>query len=200
MDRPTLVFATHNPGKLAEMRALLAPFGLACRGAESLGLPSPEEVGETFAENAAIKARAAFAACGLPALADDSGLVVRALGGAPGVHTSRFAAGELGFGAAIERLGGMMAALGEEADPGAELVCALCLVTTGGEARASEARAEGRVVFPPRGEGPGFEPIFEPRGQRRTLAEMGARERLLAHPRTAAVAALGAELRALSAR
>ena len=177
MDDSTLLFATHNLGKLEEMRALLAPRGWACVGATELGLPAPAEDGATFAENAAIKARAAFAATGLPTIADDSGLVVAGLGGAPGVHTARFAAGPRGFERAIERLGAMLDARGPAADRSAELVSAVCLVVARGEERAAEARTTGRVVFPPRGEGPGFEPIFEPDGDARTLAEMDAASR-----------------------
>jgi XTP/dITP diphosphohydrolase len=195
VDRPTILFATHNPGKLVEMRALLEPLGLECVGADAAGLSVPEETGATFAANAAIKAHAASGALdGAPILADDSGLVVPALGGAPGVHTARFAAG--GYGAAIDRLRLLLEALGPAADERAELVCALCLVTADGLAHAAESRREGRLVFPPRGEGPGFEPIFEPAGERRALAELDEHARIHAHPRAAAVAALAPALRA----
>ncbi len=200
VDAPTVVFATHNAGKLAEMRSLLARHGLGCVGAAELGLVAPIEDGATFAENAALKARAAYAATGLPTIADDSGLVVPALGGAPGVHTARFASGPRGFEGAIERLGAMLGGLGPGAEHRAELVSAVCLVGAQGDERAAEAHAAGRLVFPPRGDGPGFEPIFELHGARRTLAELDVEDRLRAHPRSAAVAALADALDAIATR
>jgi XTP/dITP diphosphohydrolase len=189
-----LIFATHNPGKVAELRALLAPLGLCCVGAGALGLDAPDEIHETFAENAALKAREAHRATGRPAIGDDSGLVVPALDGAPGVHTARFAGPGRDFGAAMARLEALLAARGPSVDRRAELVCALHLEADG-VARGVEARLSGALVWPPRGEGPGFEPVFEPEGRGLTLAELPEEIRLRLHPRAAAVAALEPELR-----
>jgi XTP/dITP diphosphohydrolase len=192
-----LIFATHNPGKVEELAALLAPLGLECLGAGALGLPPPDEIFETFAENAALKAREAYGATGQPAIGDDSGLVVWALDGAPGVHTARFAGPERDFRAAMTRLEALLDAKGPSVDRRAELVCALHLEAPG-LSRGAEARLGGKLVWPPRGDGPGFEPIFVPEGGSQTLAELPATARLWAHPRAAAVAKLEGALRSLA--
>ncbi len=197
MDPEALVFATHNRGKVEELRALLAPLGLACVGADALGLVAPDEIYETFAENAALKAREASRATGRAAIGDDSGLVVPALGGAPGVHTARFAGPDRDFRAAMARLEALLAVEGPDVDRRAELVCALHLEAPG-LSRGVEARVPGRVVWPPRGDGPGFEPVFVPDGGLATLAELPAGARLAAHPRAIALVRLEPALRRLA--
>ncbi len=165
-----LVLASHNPGKLEEIAALLAPFATAVQSAASLGLPEPEETGETFAENALIKARASAEGSGLPALADDSGLCVEALGGAPGVRSARWAGPEKDFALAMARV---EEALGGQADRRAYFVCALALAWPDGRAEVFEGRVDGSLVFPPRGQrGFGYDPIFLPEGQELTFGEM----------------------------
>lgn len=195
-----LVLASHNPGKLREFRALLAPLSVALVGADELGLPEPEESGSSFADNARIKALAAARASGLPALADDSGLAVAGLGGAPGIHSARWAGPEKDFTAAMRRLreelsdrsGGF-----EAADRRAAFVCALCLAWPDGEVREFEGRVEGEIVWPPRGEGGfGYDPVFVPEGEERTFAEMTAAEKAALSHRARAVAALLAAARA----
>jgi XTP/dITP diphosphohydrolase len=171
-----LVVATHNPGKRAELEELLAPFGVTLASAAALGLEEPEETGATFALNARIKADAAMHASGLPALADDSGLEVRALGGRPGVHSARWAGPGRDFGQAMRRIhdeldaqpGGFAAA-----DRRAAFVAALCLAFPDGRRIEVEGRCEGLVVWPARGAGGfGYDPIFQPEGERRTFAEL----------------------------
>jgi len=168
-----LILATHNAGKLREIAALLAPHGVDAVGAAALGLAEPEETGDSFAANAALKARAA-AATGLPALADDSGLVVPALGGAPGIHSARWAGPERDFTAAMERLrqeldGDWITA----SDFSAYFVCALALVWPDGHCDAVEGRVYGALNWPPRGDkGFGYDPIFVPRGHDVTFGEM----------------------------
>lgn len=168
-----LVLATHNAGKLREIAALLAPHGVDAVGAAALGLAEPEETGDSFVANAALKARAA-AATGLPALADDSGLVVPALGGAPGIHSARWAGPERNFATAMERLrqeldGDWITA----SDFSAYFVCALALVWPDGHCDAVEGRVYGRLDWPPRGDkGFGYDPIFSPRGHDITFGEM----------------------------
>jgi XTP/dITP diphosphohydrolase len=193
-----LLFATHNLGKLEEMNALLAPLSLCCVGARQLGLPAPEEVGASFVEIAALKARAAFARAGLPTLADDSGLVVDALGGAPGLETARWAGPTRDFAAAGVRLGAELAAAGATPPHSARLVSALVLIEADGRETRAEARLEGRLVFPSRGEGPGFEPHFVPTGGAQTLAELPPATRLALHPRALAVAQLAPRLAAVA--
>jgi len=172
-----LVVASHNAGKVREIAALLAPFGLEPVSASSLGLPEPDETETTFAGNAALKARAAAEASGLPALADDSGLEVFALGGEPGVYSARWAGPTKDFGAAMQLVWDRLGAAGGA--PRARFVCALALATPGGAAEVFEGEARGRIVWPPRGEkGFGYDPIFEPDGHARTFGEMTHDEKL----------------------
>lgn len=182
----TLVIASHNPGKLREIAELIEPFGITVTSAGDLGLAEPEETGATFAENAALKARAATQSAGRPALADDSGLAVHALGGAPGIHSARWAGPDKDFGAAMARVERELAAArarsGAE-DRGAEdrraaFVCALCLAVPEGGERSFEGRIEGRLVWPPRGtHGFGYDPIFVPEGFEITFGEMEPAEK-----------------------
>jgi XTP/dITP diphosphohydrolase len=165
-----LVIATHNRGKLAEIEALLHPFGVAVVGAGALGLPEPEETGATFEANAELKARAAAAASGLPALADDSGLVVPALGGAPGIHSARWAGPNRDFAGAMALV---EARLVGAADRSARFVAVLALAWPDGHVETFRGEVEGRLVFPPRGaRGFGYDPIFVPAGGRETFGEM----------------------------
>lgn len=168
-----LVIATHNAGKLAEIGALLAPYGIAAVGAGALGLAEPAETGETFAANATLKAVAAATASGLPALADDSGFCVAALKGGPGVRTADVATlpdGTRDYGVGMARV---RANLGEPADASAWFVCALALAWPDGTAEVFEGRVDGAWVWPPRGEnGFGFDPMFLPEGHRETFGEM----------------------------
>lgn len=177
-----LLLASHNPGKVREIAELLAPFDVTVVSAADLGLPEPEETGATFAENALIKANAAAIASGLPSLADDSGLVVPALGGAPGIYSARWAGADKNFTTAMERvrreLGERKLAGGSD-DPRAYFVCALAIcwpaITFDGTAvcRTFEGRVDGHLVWPPRGtRGFGYDPIFMATGQTRTFGEM----------------------------
>lgn len=173
-----LVVASHNSGKVREIAALLAPLGVTAVSAASLGLPEPEETETSFAGNAALKARAAAEASGLPALADDSGLEVTALAGAPGVYSARWAGAERDFGAAMRRVRDEMQARAAT-DRSARFVCALALAEPGGAVAVFEGEARGQIVWPPRGDkGFGYDPIFEPDGHRRTFGEMSHDEKL----------------------
>lgn len=175
-----LVIATHNAGKLREISALLAPFGLACVSAGERGLPEPEETGTTFVENALIKARAAAEAAQLPALADDSGLSVAALGGRPGVYTADWAQrqwfeGEPGrdWYMAMGKVEGMLQAIGPDADRSCWFSCVLAIAWPDGESVTYEGRVDGKLCWPPRGEmGFGYDPVFVPVGMDRTFAEL----------------------------
>ncbi len=164
-----LVIASHNRGKVAEISDLLAPLGVDVVPAAALGLAEPEETGTTFRENAELKARAAARASGLPALADDSGLAVDALDGAPGIHSARWAGAARDFAAAMRRL---EAALGGE--PGrARFVCALALAWPDGHVETVEGTVSGHLRFPPRGaRGFGYDPVFVPDGHDITFGEM----------------------------
>jgi XTP/dITP diphosphohydrolase len=164
-----LVIASHNPGKIDELDALLAPFGVPTVGAAALGLPEPEETGATFEDNAALKARAAAQASGLLALADDSGLVVPALGGAPGIYSARWAGPGKDFRLAMERVQRELAAR----DRRAHFVAVLALAWPNGQAVTWRGEAHGRLVWPPRGErGFGYDPMFIPDGYDLTFGEM----------------------------
>jgi XTP/dITP diphosphohydrolase len=170
-----LVIASHNPGKVAEIAALLAPYRIAALGAAGLGLPEPEETGRSFRENAELKARAAAQAAGLPALADDSGLTVAALGGAPGIMSARWAGPNRDFTAAMARLERELAG---KSDRGAAFVCALALAWPDGHCETVEGRVEGRLVWPPRGNrGFGYDPVFIPEGAAITFGEMDPQEK-----------------------
>ena len=184
-----LVLATHNPGKLDEIAALLAPYDIATVGAAALGLPEPEETGATFEANAALKARAAAVGSGLPALADDSGLVVTALGGAPGILSARWAGPGKDFAVAMRRV---EAELGS-GDRSALFVAVLALAWPDGELAWFRGEVQGRLVFPPRGtRGFGYDPIFVPAGHDQTFGEMApARKHAISH-RAVAFAAFAA--------
>jgi XTP/dITP diphosphohydrolase len=173
---PRLVLASHNPGKLAELRALLAPYGVVISSSCELGLPEPPETGVTFADNARLKAHAAAQATGLPALADDSGLEAHGLGDAPGVHSARWAGPEREFAKAMarvrEELGRRFGAF-ELADRSAAFVAVLCLAWPDGDEELAEGRVEGELVDPPRGSGGfGYDPMFVPEGGAQTFGEM----------------------------
>jgi len=175
-----LVIATHNPGKLAEMRELLSPHGVEAVAAGELGLSEPAETGDTFQSNARIKAVAAAKAAQLPAFADDSGIVVDALGGAPGIYSARWAGPNKDFNAAmaqVERLlrerGAMM-----PGQRGAHFVSALCVAWPDDHLEEVEARVNGTLVWPPRGTaGFGYDPMFMPDGFDRTFGEMSSIEK-----------------------
>lgn len=173
-----LVVASHNAGKVREIAALLAPLGVEAVSAAALGLPEPDETETSFAGNAALKARAAAAASGLPALADDSGLEVFALGGEPGIYSARWAGPEKDFGAAMKRVADELDAR-QAKDRGARFVCALALAAPGGGVEVFEGEARGTIVWPPRGDrGFGYDPVFEPEGHARTFGEMSHDEKL----------------------
>ena len=175
-----LVIATHNPGKLAEMRELLAPHGVEAVSAGELGLGEPEETGKTFRANAAIKAIAAANAAQLPAFADDSGLVVDALDGAPGIYSARWAGEGKDFMAAMSRIERLLQERGATApgQRGAHFVSALCVAWPDGHLEEVEARVDGTLVWPPRGTaGFGYDPAFLPDGHVRTFGEMTSIEK-----------------------
>ena len=164
-----LVIASHNPGKVEEIAALLEPFGVEAVSAGSLGVPEPEETGDSFEANAALKAHAAAAASGLPALADDSGLVVPALGGAPGIYSARWAGPKRDFAAAMARV---ERELGDR-DRSALFVAVLALAWPDGHLEAFRGEVRGRLLWPPRGErGFGYDPMFVPNGGSLTFGEM----------------------------
>ena len=175
-----VVIATHNSGKLREMRELLALYGVEAVSAGDLGLPEPEETGASFAENAAIKATAAANAANLPAFADDSGLVVDALGGSPGIHSARWAGSDKNFARAMEVFHSMLTDHGatKPALRTAHFVSALCIAWPDGHLEEFEAIVEGTLVWPPRGDkGFGYDPMFLPDGHDRTFGEMTSDEK-----------------------
>ncbi len=175
-----LVIATHNPGKLAEMRELLAPYGIDAVSAGELGLPEPEETGTTFRANARIKAEAAAQASATAAFADDSGLAVDALDGAPGIHSARWAGPQKDFAYAMEQVHAKLAEQGAKTAERrrAHFVSALCVAWPDGHVEEFEARVNGTVVWPPRGtKGFGYDPIFLPDGQTQTFGEMSAEDK-----------------------
>jgi XTP/dITP diphosphohydrolase len=175
-----LVIATHNPGKLAEMRELLAPHGVEAISAADLGLAEPEETGDTFAANARIKALAAANAARLPAFADDSGLAVDALGGAPGIHSARWAGKNKNFNAAMAQIERLLQERGatQPSKRAAHFVSALCVAWPDGHTEEVEARVDGTLVWPPRGTaGFGYDPMFLPDGHGRTFGEMTSIEK-----------------------
>lgn len=168
----TLVIASHNPGKVPEIAALLGAHGLVLKSAAELGLPEPDETGATFAENAALKARASSRASGFWALADDSGLAVAALDGAPGIYSARWAGPSKDFAAAMARIERELRAKGDP-DASAEFVCALALSDPDGRATVFEGRIAGTLTFPPRGRnGFGYDPIFVAKGMTETFGEL----------------------------
>jgi len=170
-----LVIATHNPGKLAEMRELLAPYGIEAVSAGELGLGEPEETGGSFAANARIKAMAAARTAKLPAFADDSGLAVDALDGAPGIYSARWAGETKDFIAAMTRVERLLQERGATTPDRrkAHFVSALCVAWPDDHVEEVEARVDGTLVWPPRGTaGFGYDPAFLPDGHNRTFGEM----------------------------
>jgi XTP/dITP diphosphohydrolase len=179
-DGSRVVVASHNAGKIAEFVDLLAPLGLSVVSAADLGLDEPEETEATFAGNAKIKAVAAAKASGLPALADDSGLEVAALDGAPGVYSARWAGPEKDFGRAMRRVYEAVVERDGWRDDGpvADFACVLCLAWPDGETMFFEGKVMGRLVYPPRGDmGFGYDPMFRPDAHDRTFGEMAASEK-----------------------
>jgi XTP/dITP diphosphohydrolase len=175
-----LVIATHNSGKLAEMRELLSVYGVEAVSAGELGLPEPEETGKTFRANARIKADAAAKAANMLAFADDSGLAVDALGGEPGIYSARWAGAEKDFRLAMNTVQTRLMKAGAK-DPEqrrAHFVSALCVTWPDGHREEFEARVDGTVIWPPRGTaGFGYDPLFLPDGHDRTFGEMTGAEK-----------------------
>ncbi|KFI27929.1 non-canonical purine NTP pyrophosphatase [Haematobacter massiliensis] len=175
-----LLVATHNSGKLEEIAELLRPYGVAVTGAAQMALPVPEETEETFVGNARIKAHAAAKATGLPALADDSGVQVDGLGGAPGVHTADWAETESGrdFPMAMQKVHDMLRESNAPQPWTARFVSTLVIAWPDGHDEAFEGIMPGQIVWPPRGEnGHGYDPIFQPTGRDTTFAEMETSEK-----------------------
>jgi XTP/dITP diphosphohydrolase len=175
-----LVIATHNPGKLREMRDLLGPYGIDAVSAGELNLPEPEETGTTFSANARIKAESAAERSGLPAFADDSGLVVDALAGEPGIHSARWAGPDKDFAGAMARIEQLLQERGASSPDrrSAHFVSALCVAWPDGHMEEFESRVDGTLVWPPRGaQGFGYDPMFLPNGHTRTFGEMPAEEK-----------------------
>ncbi|OAI44186.1 non-canonical purine NTP pyrophosphatase [Rhizomicrobium sp. SCGC AG-212-E05] len=167
-----LVVASHNPGKVREIKALLGPHGIEPISAGSLGLPEPEETGKTFAANAELKARASTQGSGYAALADDSGLCVEALGGDPGIYSARWAGETKDFAIAMTRIEKELLAKGLTSSA-AKFVCALSIALPSGEIQTFEGEVHGRLTFPPRGDhGFGYDPIFIADGMDQTFAEI----------------------------
>jgi XTP/dITP diphosphohydrolase len=191
MPRPfagnRLVIASHNPGKVEEIAALLAPLAVETIAACALGIPEPEETGDSFEANAALKARAAAEASALPALADDSGLVVPALDGAPGIYSARWAGPAKDFQLAMERV---HRELGDK-DPSARFVAVLALAWPGGRTELFRGEVEGSLTWPPRGDrGFGYDPMFIPLGGDLTFGEMDPVEKYRISHRARAFAKL----------
>jgi XTP/dITP diphosphohydrolase len=198
-----VVIATHNPGKLRELRELLAPHGVEAVSAGELGLAEPEETGKTFADNAHIKAAAAASTTGLPAFADDSGLAVEALGGEPGIHSARWAGPDKDFARAMRVIEEKLALAGatSPARRRAAFVSALSLVWPDGHEEQFEGRVEGTLVWPPRGTaGFGYDPMFQPDGHARTFGEMSAEEKHGLPPRGTGLSHRARAFMALAAR
>lgn len=196
-----LVIATHNAGKLREISALLAPYGVECLSAGALGLPEPAETGTTFTENALIKARAAAQAAQMPALADDSGLSVAALDGRPGVYTADWAERQWFEGKsgrdwymAMGKVEGLLCERGADADRSAWFSCVLAIAWPDGDSVTYEGRVDGALVWPPRGTlGFGYDPVFVPQGRDQTFSEIDPDEKHRISHRAAAFARLVAE-------
>jgi XTP/dITP diphosphohydrolase len=184
-----LVIASHNEGKVREIRDLLGPYGIEPVSAAELDLPEPDEIGVSFIENADLKARQAADLSGLPALADDSGLCVEALDGRPGIFSARWALaqdprvpvaggpgeieGPRDFGMAMRRVEDALGRLDPEASRAAHFVCALALCWPDGRSEWFEGRVDGTIVWPPRGtNGFGYDPMFQPFGHEQTFGEM----------------------------
>ncbi|PNU04864.1 RdgB/HAM1 family non-canonical purine NTP pyrophosphatase [Novosphingobium guangzhouense] len=206
LDGSKLVIATHNAGKLREISALLAPFGVDCVSAGELGLPEPEETGTTFVENALLKAHAAAKAAGLPALADDSGLSVTALGGRPGVYTAdwterQWFEAEPGkdykgrdWYLAMGKVEGLLCEKGPDVDRSCRFSCTLAIAWPEGDEAVYEGRVDGTFSWPPRGTmGFGYDPVFVPQGRNQTFAELGLEEKKSMSHRADAFAKLVAD-------
>ena len=176
----TWVLASHNAGKIKELTDILAPRGIALKSAADLDLPEPEETENSFEGNAGLKARAACEATGLVCLADDSGLAVDALDGAPGIFSARWAGEPRDFDKAMQKV---QDELGEASDRTARFVCVIALARPDGSVSHYRGEVVGEIVWPPRGEaGFGYDPIFRPEGETRTFAQMSAAEkRALSH-------------------
>ena len=173
-----LVIATHNSGKLAEMRELLAPYEIEAISAGEMGLHEPDESGTSFRANARIKAVAAAKASGLPAFADDSGLAVDALAGAPGIYSARWAGPGRDFHVAMEMVERKLREAGATAQRKAHFVSALCVAWPDGHVEEFEGRVDGTLIWPPRGpHGFGYDPMFLPDGYARTFGEMSGEEK-----------------------
>jgi XTP/dITP diphosphohydrolase len=173
----TVVIATHNAGKLREMEQLLAPHGVTAISAGALGLPEPDETGDTFLAKARIKAQAGAFAANLPAIADDSGLCAAALDGAPGIYSARWAGPDKDFGRAMKDVEDAVRASGRD-DRRAWFVSALCVAWPDGHVEEFEGHVDGVLVWPPRGvAGFGYDPAFLPEGFTRTFGEMTAEEK-----------------------
>ncbi|MXN44821.1 RdgB/HAM1 family non-canonical purine NTP pyrophosphatase [Shinella kummerowiae] len=183
LDTKTIVVASHNAGKIREIEDLIGPFGFSAKSAAELKFEEPDETGTTFEENATIKALASAKASGLPALSDDSGLVVDALDGAPGVYTANWAEKEDGtrdFAMAMEKVEKALADKGvtDAKDRAARFVSVLCLAWPDGHTELFRGEVEGTVVWPPRGsQGFGYDPVFQPEGYETTFGEMSAEEK-----------------------
>jgi XTP/dITP diphosphohydrolase len=196
-----LVIATHNAGKFREISALLEPFGIECVGADVLDLPETEETGVSFVDNAELKAREAADLTGLPALADDSGLCVDALGGMPGIFSARWAEEREGGGrdflTAMERVWEQLEACGPRATHDAHFACALSIAwPNDGQCESFEGRVDGKLVWPPRGErGFGYDPMFIAAGHQETFGEMDPEEKHRISHRARAFEKLVAALR-----
>jgi XTP/dITP diphosphohydrolase len=175
----TLVIASHNKGKVAEFRDLLAPMRIVLRSSGELGVKEPEETGDSFAANAVLKAVATAEATGLPALADDSGIEIEALDGAPGIYSARWAGEARDFGAAMRRVEDELRAKGALSPaPRANFTCALCLAAPSGETEIFEGKVFGHLTFPPRGiNGFGYDPIFVPDGHALAFGEMASQDK-----------------------
>ena len=183
LARPAkLVIASHNAGKVREIKDLLAPLGIEAISAADLELPEPVEDGATFEENAALKARAAAKTANLPALSDDSGLCVTALGGAPGIYSARWAGPEKDFHLAMSRIEDRLGESNAE-DRSAHFVCVLTLAEPEGACHSFEGQVHGALVWPPRGEkGFGYDPMFVPQGETETFGEIEpARKHAMSH-------------------
>lgn len=186
-----LVLASHNKGKIAEFRELFAPYGIEILSSGELGVPEPEETGDTFSANALLKAWATAEATGFPSLADDSGIEIDALGGAPGIYSARWAGEDRDFGAAMDRVKSELAAKNTlEPPPRANFICMLCLAVPNGAAECFEGKVFGTLSFPPRGtNGFGYDPIFVADGHSQTFGEMAPQDKEKISHRAVAFAA-----------
>ena len=191
MPHARLLIASHNRGKVDEIATLLASFEVEIVHSAALGLIEPDETGDSFIANALLKARVAARAANLPALGDDSGLVVDALGGAPGIYSARWAetaAGERNWNYAMERVHSALCAASDSQDACmARFVCALAIAWPNGDEISVEGHVDGTIIWPPRGvQGFGYDPIFQPCGSTQSFGEMAADEKATLSHRTRA--------------